>query len=173
MARHETTFLRCGGKCLFVIATGWVGILGILAQGAETAPVNNRMVHRDGNQIVDASGRPLKLRGVNLGGWLLWEPWMWGGHLLASESKLSGRLESVVGPAEMAKFRREVYDNFITEHDIQQISRLGFNVVRVPMNHSLFENDAPGWPVLDRLLSWAEQYHVYVILDLHAAPGGR
>jgi len=144
-----------------------------LARGAETSPAVNRMVHRDGDQILDGNRHPLKLRGVNLGGWLLWEPWMWGGHLLASESKLSSRLESVVGPTEMARFRREVYDNLIMEADIQQISSLGFNVFRVPLNHSIFENEAPGWQILDRLLSWAERYHIYVILDLHSAPGGQ
>ena len=140
---------------------------------AETAQRENGMVHRNGNRIVDGEGRPLKLRGVNLGGWLLWEPWMWGGHLLASESKLSERLESAVGQAEMARFRQEVYENYITEADIQKIASLGFNVVRVPINHTIFENGAPGWQILDRLLSWADRYHVYVVLDLHSAPGGQ
>ena len=160
-------------KNLAIAAITLLSLSPVVATGAETEPHDNRMVHRDGDRIVDGNGRPLELRGVNLGGWLLWEPWMWGGHLLASESKLSSRLESVVGPAEMGKFRQQVYDNFITEADIQRISSLGFNVVRVPMNHSIFENGAPGWQVLDRLLTWAERYNVYVILDLHSAPGGQ
>jgi hypothetical protein len=161
------------GKHLLVAAIALFSVVPPLAWTAETPTHENRMVHRDGNQIVDGDGHPLKLRGVNLGGWLLWEPWMWGGHLLASESKLSSRLESVVGAQEMAKFRQEVYDNFITEADIQRISTLGFNVVRVPMNHTIFENGGPGFQILDRLLSWADRYHVYVVLDLHSAPGGQ
>jgi endoglucanase len=160
-------------KHLLVTAIALLGVLPRFALSAETPAHENRMVHRDGSRIVDGDGHPLKLRGVNLGGWLLWEPWMWGGHLLASESKLSSRLESVVSPEEMAKFRREVYDNFITEADIQRISTLGFNVVRVPMNHTIFESGGPGFQILDRLLSWADRYHVFVVLDLHSAPGGQ
>ena len=147
-------------------------VSGQLCPAAETPPRQNRMVHRVDDQIVDGSGRPLKLRGVNLGGWLLWEPWMWGGHLDASESKLSGRLEGIVGPAEAARFREAVYDNFITEADIRRIGELGFNVVRVPMNSSIFNGDT-GWRILDGLISWAEKYHVYLVLDLHSAPGGQ
>ncbi len=160
-------------KHLLAAAITLLSVLPRLALSAETPTHENRMVHRDGNQIVDGDGHPLKLRGVNLGGWLLWEPWMWGGHLLASESKLSSRLESVVGAQEMSRFRQEVYDNFITEGDIQRISTLGFNVVRVPMNHTIFENGGLGFQILDRLLSWADRYHVYVVLDLHSAPGGQ
>ena len=35
-------------------------------------------VHQSGTQLLDGAGQPLKLKGVNLGGWLLWEGWMWG-----------------------------------------------------------------------------------------------
>jgi endoglucanase len=52
--------------------------------------------------------------------------------------------------------------------------------VRVPFNHTLLEDDdkpgvykPEGWKVLDSLLYWCDKHHVYVILDLHAAPGGQ
>jgi hypothetical protein len=92
--------------------------------------------------------------------------------LNSSESKLSARLERIAGQDEMTRFRQEIYANFITEGDIRRIAAFGLNVVRVPMNNSIFDGDA-GWEVLDHLLSWGEKYHVYVVLDLHSAPGGQ
>src|SRR5277367_4038129 len=108
---NKSTLKKSSLKHLLVTAIALLCVLPQLALTAEMPGRENKMVHRDGNRIVDGDGHPLQLRGVNLGGWLLWEPWMWGGHLLASESKLSSRLESVVGPQEMAKFRQEVYNN--------------------------------------------------------------
>ena len=56
--------------------------------------------------------------------------------------------------------------------DIQKIAQAGFNVVRVPRNDRVFEGDG-GWRILDRLLGWCEKHKVYVVLDLHAVPGGQ
>ena len=64
--------------------------------------------------------------------------------------------------------------------DIKMIAEMGFNVVRVPFNHTILEDDnkpfeykASGWKLLDQLLAWCEKYKVYVVLDLHSAPGGQ
>jgi len=42
----------------------------------------------------------------------------------------------------------------------------------VPLNHRLFQGGG-GWKLLDRMLGWCEKHEVYVILDLHAVPGGQ
>ena len=49
-------------------------------------------------------------------------------------------------------------------------------MVRVPLNCRLFDagpDGAAAWRVLDRLLRWCEKHDVYVVLDLHAVPGGQ
>ena len=60
------------------------------------------------------------------------------------------------------------------------IADLGLNVVRVPFNHTVLEEEgrtidysAPGWTYLDRLLDWCERHGVYAVLDLHSVPGGQ
>jgi endoglucanase len=58
--------------------------------------------------------------------------------------------------------------------DIALLHRAGFNAIRVPLHYSLFDsNDAAGFKLLDRLLAWSRAEQMYVILDLHAAPGGQ
>jgi endoglucanase len=130
------------------------------------------MLHQQGTKIVDERGTEVRLRGVNLGGWLLWEGWIFGKGMLTSETTILARLEKAVGSQQTEEFRSQVYDNFIAEADIQKIAQAGFNVVRVPLNHRLFQGDN-GWKLLDRMLRWCENYKVYVILDLHAVPGGQ
>ena len=140
----------------------------------------NPMLHTDKTRIVDAQGEPVYLRGVNLGGWLHWEGWIFGGNLFLSESLMLQRLATLTSKTEADAFYHDVHDNMITEADIAKIASLGFNTVRVPFNHRLLEEDATpyvykerGWQTLDRLLNWCDKYQVYVVLDMHSAPGGQ
>jgi len=133
-------------------------------------------VQRAGRLILDGEGRPMQLRGMNLSGWLSWEGWLMGGGQLA-DSTIDARLRQVLGDVEAERFRAAYADTFIGEADIARIAKLGYNVVRVPINYRVLAtpggNGTDGWPLLDRLLDWCEQYHIYVILDLQAAPGGQ
>ncbi|MGC1295357.1 MAG: cellulase family glycosylhydrolase, partial [Alloacidobacterium sp.] len=46
--------------------------------------------------------------------------------------------------------------------------------VRVPLHWKFFDSDnADGFRLLDRLVQWARKDNIYVILDLHCAPGGQ
>ena len=137
-------------------------------------------MHRLGLDVFDEGGKPLRLRGVDLGGWLLWEGWIWGGgiNLLhfwsQSQSSIEEKLTEAAGADAMCTFRAGVRDRFIGEADIAAIADAGFNVVRVPLNHRDFACDgSPGWALVDRLLDWCETHGVYAVLELHSAPGGQ
>ena len=151
-----------------------IAILLVLftSASAQAAARSNPMLHRQGTKIVDEHGAEIHLRGVNLGGWLLWEGWMFGKGILTSETTILTRLQKGVGRRETEEFRTAVYDNFITEDDIEKIAQAGFTCVRLPLHHGLFDGDR-GWKILDRLLGWCERKRVYVVLDLHAVPGGQ
>ncbi len=136
-------------------------------------------LHTSGTQIVDSSGTPVELRGVNLGGWLLWEGWIFGGGY-TGQTAIVNRLGSLVGMPAAQQFQADVQQSMIQESDIARIAALGFNVVRVPFDYRLLENPATpgvylasGWAILDNLVRWAQQDHVYIVLDMHAAPGGQ
>lgn len=141
--------------------------------------VDSNYVHLSNAQLVDSNGTVIRLKGVNFGGWLMWEAWEWGGGL-NSESWIMSTIESRTSPAFAQSFRERVYENYITRDDIMAVHDLGLNSIRVPFNHSFFDNGSNSnelsethFQLIDQLLNWCEEFHVYVILDMHAAPGGQ
>ncbi len=130
-----------------------------------------------GDKIVGKNNRPVSLRGVNVGGWLLME-----GYILQSlniaQKVFKKDFVKTLGAKELLKFEKVFRDNFIQESDFKTIKNLGFNVVRVPFHYDLIEKkayqyDVTGLSYLDKALSWAKKYKLWVILDLHAACGAQ
>jgi endoglucanase len=137
--------------------------------------VSAQFAHTDHQQIVDAAGKPLLLRATNLGNWLVPEGYMWlfeGGP--QSPSEIRALVLELLGPEGSAAFWQNYRENYVTREDVALLHRAGFNAIRVPLHSSLFESDeAEGFRLLDRLIAWSRAEHLYVILDLHAAPGGQ
>jgi endoglucanase len=162
-------------KKLIVLFSIWLCTLLSLNTYAQ----NLQMVHSSGTLIVSPDGKPLKLRGFNLGGWLNWEGWIFGKGFI-SETSILNQLTKLVGSTNTEFFRENIYSQFISEKDIQEIARDGFNAVRIPINHRLLEDDSTpfiylnsGWDILDRVINWCEKYNIYVVLDMHSVPGGQ
>jgi endoglucanase len=144
-------------------------LLAFISQGSA------QFVHTDHKQIVDAAGKPLLVRATNLGNWLVPEGYMWlfeGGP--QSPSEIRELVLELLGPERSAAFWQKYRENYITREDIAFLHRAGFNAIRVPLHYSLFESDdAEGFKLLDRLIAWSRAEDLYVVLDLHAAPGGQ
>jgi aryl-phospho-beta-D-glucosidase BglC (GH1 family) len=147
-----------------------------------TAPSNPAIpagfVHQSGTQLLDGAGNPLRLRGVDLGGWLSWEGWIWGeGTDYTGQSTMLKNLASLVGQPQADQFQTAVDNNYITGADFHAMSADGFNVARLPFNYRLLEDDSnpfvykqSGWDVLDQAVAEAKANNVYLVLDMHAAP---
>jgi hypothetical protein len=153
-------------------------LLILIVLGSPPVKANN-FVHREGTFLKDSTGQTIQLRGVNLGGWLLWEGWMWGDGF-KSQSKLMKLFAELAGTEQAERFRDSVTLNLMSETDIREIAAAGFNVVRVPFNHRLFSftdtgiaENSLGFKILDRVIGWCRTNGVYVVLDMHAAPGGQ
>jgi aryl-phospho-beta-D-glucosidase BglC (GH1 family) len=144
-------------------------LLALLAQGFA------QFAHTDHKQIVDPAGKPLLVRATNLGNWLVPEGYMWlfeGGP--QSPGEIRALVLELLGPEGSAAFWQKYRENYITREDIALLHRAGFNSIRVPLHYSLFESDdAEGFKLLDRLILWSRAEGLYVILDLHCAPGGQ
>jgi endoglucanase len=137
------------------------------------SPAANRFVHTNGKQILAPDGSKLLLRGINLGNWLVPEGYMF--HFdkgPASYREISALFNDLIGPDETARFWKQYRDNYITESDIRFIHEAGFNSVRIPFHYKLID-DGTGFPLLDRVIAWCRQRHIWVILDMHCAPGGQ
>jgi endoglucanase len=144
-------------------------LLALLSQ------VSAQFARTDHKQIVDGAGKPLLVRATNLGNWLVPEGYMWlfkdGPQ---SPSEIRALVLELLGPEGSAAFWQKYRENYITRDDIALLHRAGFNAIRVPMHYSLFESDdAEGFKLLDRLIAWSRAEGLYIILDLHAAPGGQ
>ncbi len=132
-------------------------------------------VHTSGPDLVDGSGKPLILRGINLGNWFEPEGYMFhfkGGA--QSPHEIEELAQELIGPEKAEAFWREWRETYITEADIDRLKQMGFNSVRVPIHWKFFDSDnAEGFRLLDRLVQWARKDGIYVIIDLHCAPAGQ
>jgi endoglucanase len=136
-------------------------------------------VHARNARLVDGLGRELLLRGVGLGNWMLPEGYMWKfGEGAASPREIESLVERLIGPEQASEFWTAFRASFITEADIEQIARSGFDHVRLPINSRLIQNEdgspiEAGYALIDRLIGWCRTHKVWVLLDLHGAPGGQ
>ena len=157
-------------------AVGSVGMPGVLHALASTAP-GREVLQARGLDIVEG-GRPVRLRGVNLGGWMLIEDYMIG--LPWTKWKIREQFRKVLGDEAYTAFFNAFDQAFIADADISFLAQQGFNVVRLPFNYRHFEDDlAPGQWIesgfcqLDRVINLCRKYNLWVIFDLHAAPGAQ
>jgi len=145
-----------------------------------TASGQTRFVTTAGRMIVAPDGKPLLLKGINLGNWLLPEGYMFKFKTTNSPRLIQAAINELVGEDEARRFWTTYRDHYITRADIHFIKQSGFNSVRVPFNYRLFVSDGmipnlagPGYELLDRVVDWCRREGLYVILDMHAAPGGQ
>jgi endoglucanase len=139
-----------------------------------------------GRLITDGKGNKVILRGMGLGGWMLQEGYMFKLGNTGQQYRIRARIEEVAGAA----YARTFYDKWLTNHtrkiDIDSMASWGFNSVRLPMHYALYTlpvEQEPvagqntwlekGFALTDSLLNWCKANHMYLILDLHAAPGGQ
>jgi aryl-phospho-beta-D-glucosidase BglC (GH1 family) len=129
-----------------------------------------------GNQIVDGSGKPVRLRGVCIGGWMNMENFING--YTGAEHGLRAVMAQALGDARAEFFFDRMLDHFFGEEDIVFIKKMGASVIRLPLNYRHFEDDArpfkyieKGFQHLNQVLQWCEKYGLYAILDLHSVQG--
>lgn len=117
-----------------------------------------------------------KIRGVNLGNWLVLEKWMkpdlFEGTDAEDEVWLNRKLSATKLTARLSEHR----ETYITETDFANIASHGINMVRIPVPYFIF-GDRPPFSgcieYLDRAFEWAEKYGIQILVDLHTVPGSQ
>ena len=134
--------------------------------------------------LVDSrTGARVQLRGVNAGGWLVTENWMCP---TGPASNKVGRCQYELADAFRAKFgaekAEELWDlyraNWWREEDFANVRDLGLNCIRLPFGWRELmtpegEPIEKGLKRIDWFVEGCRANDLYVILDLHGAPGGQ
>ena len=147
---------------------------------SSSASGQSKFVTTRGKEFISPAGKPLLLKGINLGNWLLPEGYMFKFKTASSPRLIQTVINELVGEDEGRRFWKAYRENYITREDIHFIKQSGFNSVRVPFSYRLFVSEGepqklegPGYDLLDRVVGWCRQEGLFVILDMHAAPGGQ
>lgn len=146
-------------------------------------PVNNDLtfLKTKGQYMVNEMGDTVLLQSIGLGNWLLPEGYMWKfGNNGDRPRKIEKVVSDLIGEEQAKEFWTAFRLNYITEADIIRIKELGFNAVRPALNARLFlsEEEKPqfieeGFMLLANLINWCKKHQLYVIIDMHGAPGGQ
>lgn len=153
----------------------------MLACNSNTIAQSGGFVSTRGTEVVLPDGTPFIMRGTNLGNWLVPEGYMFLFRNINSPRLINQAFDELIGPSETRVFWKQYLENFITESDIHYLKNLGMNSIRVPFNYRLFtkenylgeNNENHGFELLDKLIQWCKKENLYVILDMHCAPGGQ
>ena len=143
-------------------------------------------VHAEGRHLYDGNGKPLTLRGVNLGNWFIQECWM----CVSSTESMGRQYTSVRGLKGMRENPNHLtegqiralddlyLDTYITEKDFARIADCGLNCVRIPFAWFNVENEdgsdrEDGFARLDWIIGMCRKYGLYAVVDLHGARGSQ
>ena len=114
---------------------------------ADKTPAELPMLSASGEDIVDADGNTVALRGTNFGGWLVQEDWMCPTaqtDTLSTNMTLYSRFGRERAEALIAAYE----ESWITEADFANVKALGLNVVRVPFTYmNVYDYHPAGRPL--------------------------
>jgi hypothetical protein len=147
------------------------------ASDSTSAPLG-RFVSVQGRNLMAPNGNMLLLQGINLGNWLLTEGYMFHFDRAVASWQINHMSKELLGPSRSRALWQQWLDLYITQDDIKYIKHIGMNCIRLPFDYRcLTPEDGPtrwldaGFALIDRVVTWAEAAGLYVLLDMHAAPG--
>lgn len=135
--------------------------------------------------ILNVSSWPLKdarkIRGVNLGSWLVLEKWMAPGPFEGLPNHIDDeyKLCKHLGYQEAERRLKSHRETWVTEQDIIQLKNAGINFVRIPIGYWAFEikDGEPwvwgSWWHAKNAAGWCRKHGIQVMMDLHGAPGSQ
>ena len=144
-------------------------------------------LHREGKYIFDGSGNEVILRGIGTGNWMIQEGYMMKSSGVAgTQHEFRNKLIATIGEEKTDSFYTVWLGSHFRRIDVDSMKSWGFNSIRVAMHYKWFTppiEDEPvpgeitwiekGFTLMDSLVSWCSDNEMYLILDLHGAPGGQ
>ena len=135
---------------------------------------------KNGN-ITNKNNQPVFLKGVNTGNWLMLEMWMlnYAGKGIEDQHEFIETLEDRFGKEKAEKLMDIYRSHWMKEGDFDIIKSFDMNTIRLPFDYKLlmdsdtkpFKLKSDAWEWLDLTINTAKEKGLYVILDMHGAPG--
>lgn len=155
--------------------------------GSSFSAMAQGFLHADGKEILNGNNENFILRGIGTGNWMLQEGYMMKSSGIAgTQHEFKSKLIETIGEERTEEFYESWLTNHFSKIDVDSMAAWGFNSVRVALHYKWFTlpiEDEPvegentwltkGFAMTDSLLSWCEANQMYLILDLHGAPGGQ
>lgn len=140
--------------------------------------LSSGILKTQGRVIVNDLGEKVILKGFGLGGWVVLEGYMWNYPGFGSTTTMENAVEYLVGEEKKDEFFDQYRSNYITKEEIAFLSDNGFNALRVPLHYKHFspsfnQFSTKGFELLEPLVNACRENDVYLILDMHAAPGAQ
>lgn len=167
---------------LFIVAL-ILSVATLVSCKKTVADVNNadEFIRIEGQDLIKPDGSKLFIKGTNLGNWLNPEGYMFGFNKTNSARFINEMLCQLAGEDFASEFWMQFKDNYITRKDIEFIASTGANTVRLPFHYKLFTDEdymglsssQDGFQRIDSVVSWCRDNGLYLILDMHDAPGGQ
>src|SRR5690606_14492196 len=151
-----------------------------------TVAATSQNLKTKGQSIVNEKGDTIILRGIGLGGHMLQEGYMLKVPFSGQQYVIKEHVTKLISKKATDEFYNRWLANHTQKADIDSLKSWGFNSVRLPMHYNLYTpavEDEPvkgkntwlakGFTLTDSLLSWCKENQMYLILDMHATPGGQ
>jgi endoglucanase len=144
-------------------------------------------LHADGDKIVDGNGNPFIIRSIGTGNWMIQEGYMMQTVGIAgTQHEFREKLVQAIGEARTKSFYDKWLESHFTKRDVDSMAAWGFNAVRPALHYKWFTlpiEEEPvageqtwlekGFNLTDSLVKWCSENEMYVIFDMHGAPGGQ
>ncbi|MDF2538675.1 MAG: glycoside hydrolase [Herbinix sp.] len=173
--------LLVGGLlCSFFIAAAAPGLNVRATQTANSQKsLEERFLKADGKVLKNNSGTGdvVTLRGTNIGGWQVMESWMCPTNAGDQKTAITTLTERF-GKDKAEELFKIYEQSWMKEKDFDNLKDLNFNALRLPVScYNLLDEEgklrADTLTTLDWFVAECEKREMYVILDLHAAPGSQ
>lgn len=161
-------------------------IFSLSVQGTAHAKKSKKVspemfIRVDGQNLMDARGEKFFIKGTNLGNWLNPEGYMFLFKKTNAPRVIDQAFKEMAGPEFTNRFWKLFKDNYVTREDINYLKQTGTNTIRLPFHYKLFTDEdymglhasQDGFQRTDSLVSWCRDAGIYIILDMHDAPGGQ
>ena len=168
-------------KCVLFLFLLFAVLCTIQASSLKSKNNGKPFLKVKGQDIVTPNGESFLIQGINLGNWLNPEGYMFLFKDVSSYRLIDQAFREMVGPDFTDQFWKTFKDNYITREDIAYIKQTGMNSIRLPFHYKLFtaedymglKSNQDGFARVDSVIKWCKTEGLYVILDMHDAPGGQ